>query len=436
MNQEKVKLPDQTEAEPEIQEQEPEWLRDIQDRSWEPELFISGGAIFFLLQVTDWLYHRSFIMLQKTGYYEPVVIANVLIAACNALILGFALHLIIRGLWVAAVTLSYVFPKGIQMEKIHYAEIFKKRVRRVRSTVEKVVLLETISSLMFTLSFLFFLIILGILITMLVIIPHSSLRETLGENGYQIVWRISYVLLFFAAIYLLDFLTLGYVKKQKRLAPFYHPIYVFFSTLTLAPFYRTPYYTLVSNIKPWIVIVVGILYLAIAFAFTQLSRSGSDAIFNQKKYLNIKSDDTVLDPRFYENLRPEEDLVQQVCIQHDIIEGNFVKLFIVHQKVIESLMSMDCDANSKSGEALLWCYADFYRIFLDDEYRADLKWRQFEHPSTKEAGLITFIPVKELPTGEHQIKIVLNVASMEDLKQLQHFGLDGATYARIPFWKN
>ncbi|NJO02785.1 MAG: hypothetical protein HC880_14885, partial [Bacteroidia bacterium] len=111
-----------------MSESKPEWLEDIQNRSWEPELFISGGIIFFLLQVTDFLYKESFLMLQRSGNYEPIIIASLLIAAFNALIFGFVIHLIMRGFWVAAITLSYVFPEGIRMSKIHYAGVFKKRL--------------------------------------------------------------------------------------------------------------------------------------------------------------------------------------------------------------------------------------------------------------------------------------------------------------------
>ena len=97
--------------------QKPKWLENIQYNSWEPELFISGGAIFTLLQIPTFLRNYSEILLQETGFYESLIIAKLLIVAVNGLIAGFTFHLILRGFWIGMVCLSYVFPKGIQKEK-------------------------------------------------------------------------------------------------------------------------------------------------------------------------------------------------------------------------------------------------------------------------------------------------------------------------------
>ncbi|MDX2304590.1 MAG: hypothetical protein NW226_17410 [Microscillaceae bacterium] len=416
--------------------QKPQWLEDIQHRSWEPELFISGGVIFFLLQVTDFLYYQSFIRLQQSGYYEYVFIANLLTAALYALIFGFSLHLIMRGFWVASITLSDVFPEGIQMNKIHYADIFKNRVSKVRDITDWVILQETICSLIFTLSFFFFMIIMGLLVALLVIIPHSSLRLSVGDSAYNFIWVISRIFALLGLVYMFDFLTLGYVKKQKKLAKLYYPVYLIFSILTLAPLYRTTYYTLVSNIKAWIVVAGAITYLIIAFSITQLTRSGADAIFNPKKYLNIRSQNTELDTRLYENLRPAEELVQQASIQSDIIEESYVKLFIVHQKIIENLMDKDCAIDRETEAEILDCYAEFYHILLDNQPLEKLRWRQFTHPKTKEMGIISYIPIREAIPGEHSLKIVLHVKSKQSLMKLHNFGLKGPEYSIIPFWKN
>ena len=419
-----------------MSKQKPEWLEDIQYRSWEPELFISGGVIFFLLQATDFLYYQSFIMLQQTGYYEPILIGSLLTVALNALIFGFVLHLVLRGFWVAAITLSYVFPDGVQMNRIHYQDIYKKKISNVLDTTDWVIMLETVCSLIFTLSFLFFMIIMGLLITMLVIIPHSGLHLSLGPLGYTIIWTLSLILCFCALVYMFDFFTLGYVKKQKKLAKLYYPIYVFFSLLTLAPLYRTTYYTLVSNIRPWIVVAGAIMYLVIAFTITQLGRSGVGAFIDTKSFLNIRSQSHELDARYYESQRPKGDLVQQATIQSDIIDDSFIKLFIVHQKIIENLMDHNCDPNTKKGAALLDCYTNFYKIFINEVYQDKLNWKQYTHPDTKEMGLITYIPIHKLKSQEHTLKVVLNVSGQRDLEKLLNFGFEGATYAMIPFWKN
>ena len=413
----------------------PTWLSEIQERSWEPELFISGGAIFSLYQLTDFLRHQGFIMVQRTGYYEPVLISNLLIAALNALMLGFVIHLILRGFWVASVTLSYVFPKGIQMDKIHYQPLYKDNVRKVSGTIDWVISLETICSLIFTLSFFFMMIIMGILITLLIIIPHSSLKATWGEQGFYYLQILSKIFIGLGLVYLIDFLTLGFIKKQKFLEKVYYPVYILFSLLTLAPLYRTTYYTLVSNIKPWIVILVATVYLLFALALTQVNQSSADAIYNVRKFLNLTSEKHIYDPRYYETFRPEGELVEHLSIQSDIVKDSFLRLFIVHQKVIENLMSSDCGQKAKTQEAMMACYDEFYRIYIDGEYIKNLKWRQYAHPQTGEQGIIAFVPLQEITKEEHHLKVVLNITSKTDLEKLQKFGMESATYAEVPFWK-
>lgn len=415
-------------------QEKPEWLEDIQNKSWEPELFVSGGAIFFLLQVTEFLHRYSFIIMEKSGYPEPVIIANLVIAAFNALIFGFALHLVIRGFWVASVTLSYVFPKGVQVENIHYQNIYKKKLQKVRQTVDWVILLETISSLIFTLSFFFFLIIIGALITMLIILPHSSLKETWGENTFFYINIGSYILIFLGFVYMIDFLTLGYIKKQKSIARIYYPIYLVFSTLTLAPLYRTTYYTLVSNIKPWIAVITAVIYIAVAFGITYVKTGRLNPLLAPNKYLRIATDINTFYPRYYDNLRTDGDLIEHLCIQSDVIEGSFLRLFIVHQRAVENFMSSDCANQARTSQQMLRCYGKFYTVFIDDTLQKNIHWRSFTHPKSKEEGIIAFIPVHILKPTEHILKIVLNVASIKEIEHLKVFGLKGATYAKIPFW--
>lgn len=415
----------------------PDWLEDIQNRSWEPELFISGGAIFFLLQVTDYLSRQGFILLQKTGYYEPVLISNFVIAALNALIFGFAIHLISRGFWVAAITLSYVFPDGISAEKTNYQPIFKEQVEKVQNTHDWVIRMETISSLLFTLSFFFATIILGVLITLLILVPHQGLAENIGNTNFFILKIIANTIIALGLIYMIDFFSLGWVKKQKSIAKIYYPIYVLFSILTLAPLYRTTYYTLVSNIKSWILIVIVIAYVGMAAVFTIWSRAGSlGVLLDKSKYIRLATPKNTFDVRYYENMRKKENLIEHASIQSDIIQENFLRLFIVHQRAVEKLMSKNCWDTNAEADKTIDCYKNFYKILVDDSLQANVRWQQFTHPDTDEEGIIALIPIADLSKSEHTLKIVVNVNSVNDLKNLKTFGIEGATYAQIYFWKN
>ncbi len=429
----------------------PDWLDDIQNRSWEPELFISGGVIFTLFQITGAIQRQSFLLLQKTGYIEPVIIANFLVAALNALIFGFGLHLALRGFWVASVCLSYVFPKGIQTEKVdHYASPFKRRVHRLIDTsVDLVVWMESASSIMFFLSFLFFSLIISVLATLIVITPNSSLLE-LGPTIYAIIRVGSYILLFLGFIYAIDFLTMGFIKRQKKIAKLYYPIYWLFSILTLSFLYRSAYYTLVTNIKRKWLLATGIAgYLLVALAITQLSFGGGNLMpalsFNSldtKAYLGLEVDRLKFDTRQYDNTRKPNDMVQHVSIQSDIVQEKYLKLFIVHQKIIERLMDMDCAEKAKSivkrieQRKMLNCYREFYEVYIDDARVNVVKWRYYTHPKTGEEGILAFVPIDQLSPTEHIVEVKLNVATKAALAELKRFGMKDDVYAYIPFWKD
>ncbi|GAB4398305.1 MAG: hypothetical protein OHK0053_16650 [Microscillaceae bacterium] len=415
----------------------PDWLEDIQNRSWEPELFVSGGAIFFLLQVTDYLSRQGFILLQKTGYYEPVLIANFVIAALNALIFGFAIHLISRALWVAAITLSYVFPEGILTDETRFPPPFKQKIEKVQNTHDWVIRMETVSSLLFTLAFFFAMIILGVLITLLVLVPHQGLKEALGESYFYGLQIFAQIGLGLGVVYMIDFFSLGWVKKQRLLARLYYPIYVFFSVLTLAPLYRTTYYTLVSNIRAWRLILIVVGYVSVAALFTIWSRAGSlDVLFDPSKYIRLASTPNRVESRYYENLRPTDEMVVHLSIQSDIVNENYLRLFIVHQRAVEKLMRRNCSADNGAGQAMMDCYADFYKVFIDDAWQKHLRWQQYIHPQTSEEGLLAYVPIKDLSTNEHILRVVVNVSSEKDLRNLRNFGIRGGTYGQVYFWKN
>lgn len=419
-----------------MKKQKPDWLIDIQNKSWEPELFILGGAIFFLLQLTDFVHKQSFLMVQRTGFAETAVMANYVMTAFNVLIFGFALHLCFRGLWAASVCLSYVFPEGIRLSHIeNYAPPFKKRVQKVRDTVDWVMLLENFCSLVFMLSFLFFIIILGVLFTLIVLIPHSGLEAVMGVNAFRILQITAVILLLLlGGLYMIDFLTLGYIKRQKKITKFYYPVYWFFSIVTFAPLYRSYYYTLITNIKPWQMLFTIALYIGVGFGITQTTRNS--ALFgNINGYLDIHNYEHSHDLRYYEDTREEETMINQACIQSEIIEGNYIRLFVVHQKIIEKRLKQECKEEFTKNESLK-CQAKLYQIYIDNQLQKNVSWRHYEHPRTGEKGLITFLSIKDLQATQHMLTVKINTKSKEKLKELEKVGIQKGIFATIPFWKN
>ena len=427
----------------------PKWLIEIQNNSWEPELFISAGVVFTLVQIPKFLHNQSIIMTQESGFIESQIIANFLVMAVNGLTVGFIVHLITRGFWIGMVCMSYVFPNGINEEKLPKASVFRKKLDKMPDFTEYVIRLETASSIVFALSFVFFLNIIGTLLTVFIIIPHSSLEETIGKQFYTIVRYISGVGLAFAFIYLLDFLTLSKLKNLKGFSKVYYPIYRIFSILTLSFLYKPAYYLFITNAKPWVIFISIFSYLFVATSLTVLThphvigKTDKETLFqseDNRVFLQVNDGRYIFNQNHYENLRNKDELVLRACIHSDVIQENFLKIFMVHYKVLEQFIQDKCPNHAKlSTKDKLACLSDFYQLRLDGVPYTNVSWKFYTHPATGESGIYGVVPLSELVGGEHRISIQLNIDMNEQNKKrfktkrgLRPF--KGLEYVSIPFW--
>lgn len=414
--------------------QKPKWLENIQYNSWEPELFISGGAIFTLLQIPTFLHNYSILLLQETGFYEAIIIAEILIVAVNGLIAGFTIHLILRGFWIGMVCLSYVFPSGIQKEKIEsFAPRFKKQIDGLRQMTDFVIVLEKACSIVFSLSFLFFLVALGILVVGLALIPHSSLESTLGAQVYLILQMAALFVGGLGFIYLIDFFLMGAIKRIHGFSKIYYPIYVFFSFLTFSFLYRNAYYTFITNVKKWQSIVGMSSFLIVSIGITVINGGVINQYQDARFYLQLKDSHNEFLHSHYDNQRLEKQLIQTASIQSDFIDNDdFLKLFIVHRKQFEPYMDTICGnlQDLSIDEDKLMCFSTFYQVKINEGLIEPIKWRRYQHPITKEKGMMGVIDLSSYPRGEAFLEVTLNFPS-----SIQEQTFTNGVYARIPFWK-
>jgi hypothetical protein len=91
----------------------PKWLRELQLRSWEPEILLSGIVLYGMFQVPDLLDQAYFFF--RTNIFDAGDVENLIAllkVATYWLIFGLILHLISRGIWVGMIGLSFTFPKA------------------------------------------------------------------------------------------------------------------------------------------------------------------------------------------------------------------------------------------------------------------------------------------------------------------------------------
>jgi hypothetical protein len=102
----------------------PNWLREIEENSWNLELLISGGAIFTLLQLPELFIEFAFTLkftnsLPGTGLFIVLGMFSI-----RLLTVGFILNLLMRAYWLSLVCINYAQRKGIRLNRINWRRPF------------------------------------------------------------------------------------------------------------------------------------------------------------------------------------------------------------------------------------------------------------------------------------------------------------------------
>lgn len=417
----------------------PKWLRNTQNKSWEPEVFISGIVLFGLIQLPEKLENfRFFFTREIYGFTNNADnIIAVLMTSIQWLILGLILHLFVRGVWIGLVGLSYVFPKGVDHKKLNYKGNFENRVRAIPDFTKQIITLEKVSSSIFSISYFIFMSILGAYFFLLfaALIPMYALLAItgvgLGElndypNYFSAMKIYVFVILGIGGVYMIDFLSLGLLRKKRMIAKIYYPIYKIVSTLTLSVLYRNIYYLLISNFKKWKVIVFIIVFIGVTFymigvngnraslskQFTQIEMYGSSANYN------LQSD-------AYANLKPDEKY-QNASIQSDIIKDDVLKLFITHYSVYDDSVKALCeyrvfDSIESTDSLKLVCMSKFYNVNVDDSLYTDVSWFFHYNNQTKHRGIVSYLDISHLQKGMHSVDINLKNWSNKNYTVIQFY---------------
>lgn len=404
----------------------PEWLKQTQNNSWEPEVFISGIVLFGLIQLPERLESLRFFFIREvySNGNEIDSLVAVLMTSIQWLIFGLILHLFFRGIWIGLVGLSYVFPKGIKNENLNFKGTFKNRVMTIPNFTDQIILLEKISSSIFSISYFIFMSILGayffVMITLVAPVYFFNTITGIDFSEYEnnpiydtITSAYAIFILVIGALHLFDFLTLGLLKKNRYIAKFYYPFYLIVSTLTLSPLYRNIYYILISNFKKWKVITFIVCFIIITFNAIEVNSSKTPLTrqFTQLEMYGSTSQNSIQTDA-YANLG-QDPKFHRASIQSDIVKDDVLRLFITHTINYEDSIKTLCDYNlklrsrSKRDSLKLACMKEFYRISVDDSLYTDIQWFFHYNSSTAHRGIISYLDISNLKRGMHHIDIDL-----------------------------
>ncbi len=427
------------------------WLEIMQQESWQLELLISGFAIFLLASAYDQLDSFEYqIHLLTTGnsYFGTLLLPfKIILGAWYVLIVNLILHVLLRGLWISTIGIRYVSGE-IDFDYLNFNPKFDRFLKKkIVSFDVYIQQLEQLCSIVFGFTFLiiFILISTGLFLIGVVLLGISinGISQYYHNGWLAIVIPFFLLYLIGGLIYFIDFMTLGWVKKQKGISKLYYPIYRFFSIVTLSFVYRPLYYNLIDNKYGRKVVLFLIPYL---FIFTMVSSMS----FETHSYLPDQRENQTLSSDNYDDTWDGTKLVSSASIRSKYISNGYMELYLPYNgnaddKVIALLCPelepakkgvfffshSDEARDTMNAAAALDCHKQRFKIFLNDSLLHGLSYRFFDHPQRKNKGLTTIFDINFLERGEHELKIkVLFPRDRNGKDTLVLLETDV-----IPFWK-
>ena len=422
-------------------------LQKLQEESWQLELLISGFAIFGLITVFPFI-KDSVNEAENSQQIYKFVISLVALLSCSILIFNLLLHVLLRGLWIGALGLRYV-SGDIDYDSLNYSQKFTKYLKKRVGSFDKYIgTLENYCSVIFAISFLLIFYVLAITFTMLTItliatqlLDNDGLPNWLSKGvGISLILFIVFGMFFT----LIDFVTLGFLKKKKWLSKIYFPVYWVFSFITLSFLYRPLVYNFLDNkFGKRLSFALVPFYILIAL--------GTSLNYNVSNYLgaDMTSNDFVANNNNYEDLLNESNgFIDNVSIQSKVISDNYVKIFVLYSENIENrifdfnplLKPKEDSRGLKTGinfgnnvkiserdslrRVYLKTFNDIYSVKIDTiKYETDFI---LAHSKNDKLGFETYISTKTLIEGKHLLKV--------NRKRIRKGDTTNWNVSKIPFW--
>lgn len=420
------------------------WLDTIQRESWELELLVSGFVIFLLIggweSVEAWKYDLYLLTEDSSAYFSLGFLYQVFRTAYLSLLACLLVHVVLRGVWIAAIGLRSVSGQ-IEYGHLPYQPRFTQRLRqRLGSFDGYIERLERNCSVIFSLAFLIIFCFLSLATWAIFSIAVQRVYLWIIGAGYQGTGvlggaGIVSVLVFVTGlIYLFDFVTLGLLKRSRWLGRPYYYLYVFMGWVTLARLYRPLYYNLIDNrfgrrlamLLPIIILLIlvlvsvkqvkyayfpaivedGTLWLdhynyddESSVVFDQLWRTSLASKYPEHNYLEV-----------FVPYRPRLDDERLLAINPDLDVSRYTGTKLRGAFKIGTRNNLDADYDE-----LLATFTALHRLSIDDTLSVDVTPLFSIHQERRQPGVKYMIPVHDLPVGRHHLKLQTQLLKADTL---------------------
>lgn len=426
------------------------WLEYLQQESWQLELIISSILLFVLASADESVYdlfNKSAVHAQRGGTVFFQMIPIVLMSAITIAKTNLIIHIFLRGFWIGCIGLRYV-SNEINIDSLGYADVFSNFLKSRNLDFDKYLeKLEKVCSIIFSFTFLIIFEVFSIFIFVSFIALFKIISSYIDISFVDIIRRIFvYILLFSAALHFLDFISLGYFKKNKFISKIYYPFYRLYNFFSFASVYRPLYYNFIDNpfgrryiknIIPYIILLIlfgsGVGLGNYPFLPDKSDKSNwvMAGFYDDSRTLdeseNVLLEATIPSMKIKDNFLPVflryvdtdniNNTLKALCPDFEIYERNSIRIeavegFIAGAKGHRQINLTEIDPKSDSA---LVCLSSLYELKIDSIDYENQQFYFFKHPQLKAFGLLTYINIDSLPKGDH-VLIVDKKSNFRDEK--------------------
>jgi|GEM_PF-553063 len=408
----------------------PNWLKNLQENSWELELLISGGAIFSLFQLSD--FYIDWIQSIRVTNHVPgaglVMIVGMI--GLKVLTLGFSLHLILRGYWLSLICINYVFPEGIREERLAWKKPFQFINTGSKDLREQIVRVDKNCGLVMYMSIisafaLFGLIVITVFSVLLALLIEIVWGSDIAESSYGVTINLM-------LIYILDLISFGLLRRIPLLSYITYLPFKFYDFLSFRPVYQKSLSLFSTNIKKWRFVMGAIVFSVIAIlnAYSSLYKVQhwpnvlDDRDYRwQRAKLSAEYDfmySTVADLHYMDNW--EDGKSRPFGLGSKVVSGNYQEVYVRYDKVNDVLI----EATAVEFENRYFSEIIEVRI---DGITQDLRWYSASKTNF-DIGVTAMMDLSDFENGEHLVTITVK----DEYSHLHDEHVNRPKQVVVPFW--
>ncbi len=419
--------------------------------SWQLEIIIAGGLFYTLFTSTD--FFKNFYIQKQAilnlDQYETLVFFGLYILT-RTLLIGFGANLLLRTFWVAYMAVYHWYDDGVDYDKLKLSNTHENRLEKRNQGKNRIATLEKWASLSFSFAVLFAVVVISTLTVCLLI--DLILLEVFGLE--DLVYSIGYNYGLAAVVLLVQlgvFVPLSFKTGKKwvdKPLRFLSNLYYYISGLFL---YQRELLVLRSNSKQWILVSFGVFYIVMAtlISVNQLGAffyggTFNFEVFDDRETYEQPSVYTMRNRYYAENLK-ENEVFYRGGIPSEVIDGNHLKLFVVHWFWFDGfkdsvLTSLDFkkELPMMENDSIRQAFFDSQRlkyqealntmfiVELNKKKLDSVRWERYKHPRTDEEGYVSYLGIDTLEQGRNTVNVKWRYGKDS---------LEVSSWMSFPFWK-